>query len=179
MLVALVLIEPVSAMGIRGMMGMHHGQKMGNSMNMHVEVDKHFIEQMIPHHEDAIAMAEMALVRAEHPEIKNLAQDIIESQTAEIEQMRGWYKSWYGTDVPEATMMGMHQTDMTKLENAEEFDKVFIEEMVPHHRMAVMMVRMLDMRTDRPEMKQLADNIRTTQTQEINQMLSWYNEWYR
>ncbi|MDZ4063562.1 MAG: DUF305 domain-containing protein, partial [Coriobacteriia bacterium] len=39
-------------------------------------MDAMFIEQMIPHHDDAIAMAELALTRAEHPELKQLAEDI-------------------------------------------------------------------------------------------------------
>jgi uncharacterized protein (DUF305 family) len=49
--------------------------------------EQHFITMMIPHHEDAIAMANMALTRAEHPEIKQLAKNIKTSQSQEIEQI--------------------------------------------------------------------------------------------
>lgn len=62
--------------------------------------DRHFIVMMIPHHEGAVAMADLALSRAKHPEIKKLAAAIKTSQTQEIQEMRTWYKQWYGTDVP-------------------------------------------------------------------------------
>lgn len=58
--------------------------------------DKAFISEMIVHHEGAIAMAEAALVRAEHEEIKALATDIISAQSREIQQMKEWQKAWYG-----------------------------------------------------------------------------------
>ncbi|MFQ3684268.1 DUF305 domain-containing protein [Roseiflexus sp.] len=57
--------------------------------------DRRFIEAMIPHHEGAVAMARDALQRAEHQEIKNLAQAIITTQQAEIAQMQSWLKEWY------------------------------------------------------------------------------------
>jgi uncharacterized protein (DUF305 family) len=58
------------------------------------EFDKAFIEQMIPHHQGAIDMAELALKNAEHQEIKDLAQEIIKAQETEINMMRGWQSSW-------------------------------------------------------------------------------------
>jgi len=57
-------------------------------------------------------------------------------------------------------------------------DRAFIEEIIPHHQMAVMMARKLLRTTDRPEMQQLAENIIDTQTGEINQMREWYDLWY-
>lgn len=155
------------------------------------QIDSHFIEQMIPHHEDAITMANLALTKAEHQEIKTLAGNIIKAQSEEIDQMKGWYKAWFGEEVPDlnitmghgmGTMMhgGMMgtETDVDALENARPFDKEFIEQMIPHHQMAVMMGQMLLRSTDRPEMKQLAENIISTQTEEINQMREWYSAWY-
>lgn len=152
-------------------------------------IDAHFIEQMIPHHDDAITMAKLALVKANRPEIKQLAQNIIESQSKEIDQMKSWYKDWFGKEVPVSTqgMMGknngMHggmmgdESDMTKLEQSADFDKAFVEEMIPHHQMAVMMANMLKGGTQRPEMKKLADDIVSAQTREIDQMRSWLKEW--
>jgi uncharacterized protein (DUF305 family) len=57
--------------------------------------DLRFIESMIPHHDDAITMAQQALEKAEHPEIKAMAQAIIDGQAAEIEQMQQWRGEWY------------------------------------------------------------------------------------
>lgn len=172
------------------------GPEIKNSENRNTEVagtiDKHFIEQMIPHHDGAIAMANLALEKAKHPEIKTLATAIIAAQTAEIQDMNDWYQDWFGTAAPKVStgMMGggmmsgsgMHmggQEDMTALQNAADFDKAFIEQMIPHHQMAIMMANMLQSGTNRPEMQQLAKNIISSQSKEIQQMQGWYVQWYK
>lgn len=80
-----------------GMMGgmMNRGQ-MGAMMGADFDVDRLFLQMMIPHHEGAIAMAEQALKEAEHNELKTLSQSIITSQSAEIEEMQGYLQEWYG-----------------------------------------------------------------------------------
>lgn len=60
------------------------------------EFDLRFMNAMIPHHEGAIAMAKDALTKAQHAEIRQLANEIIASQQAEIDQMKQWRKTWYG-----------------------------------------------------------------------------------
>ncbi len=158
------------------------------------QLDAHFIEQMIPHHEDAITMAKLAQTRAKKPEVKKLANNIIASQSKEIDQMTSWYASWFGRELPAGKevmnrhgMMGntsgMHMgmmgndSDLTRLENAPDFDRAFVEDMIPHHQMAVMMASMLKDGSNRPEMKKLADDIITAQTNEIDQMRSWLTSW--
>jgi len=54
------------------------------------DYDLEFVNQMIPHHEGAIVMAREALTKAEHAEIKTLANKIIQAQEAEIKQMQGF-----------------------------------------------------------------------------------------
>jgi uncharacterized protein (DUF305 family) len=75
-------------------------------------------------------------------------------------------------------MMG-DETDIDELENADDFDKEFIEQMIPHHQMAIMMANMLLNSTERKEMETLAQNIIKAQTKEINDMRSWHAEWYQ
>ena len=157
-------------------------------------LDAHFIEQMIPHHEDAITMAQLAEIKAKTPEVKQLATNIIGSQGKEIDQMKSWYKQWFGRDLPtgknvmtqhgmmvgnQSMHMGMmgNETDSTRLENAVDFDKAFVEDMIPHHQMAVMMASMLKNGSSRPEMRKLADDIITAQTSEIDQMRGWLTQW--
>lgn len=72
----------------------------GQPGRLMMQSNARFIIMMIPHHQDAVAMADLALTRAQHPEIKQLAQAIKTTQTQEIEQMRTWYKQWYGSPVP-------------------------------------------------------------------------------
>ena len=80
-----------------GMMGM------GSSMDEMMDsldgktgdsFDKAFISAMIVHHQGALDMAEEAKQNAKHQEIKSLADDIIEAQTKEINQMKDWQKAW-------------------------------------------------------------------------------------
>jgi uncharacterized protein (DUF305 family) len=157
-----------------------------------VSIDRHFIELMIPHHDGAVAMATLALIKATRPEIKTLAAAIIKDQNKEIGNMRVWYKNWFQTEVPKGNVSsmgggmmsgsGMHmggQEDMQTLENANDFDKAFIEAMIPHHQLAVMMAQMLRSGTTRPEMLSLADAIVESQSREIQDMQSWYRSWYK
>ncbi len=58
------------------------------------ELDGMFLEMMIPHHQSAIGMARDALAKADHPEIKDLAQKIVSAQQKEIEQMQNWKSKW-------------------------------------------------------------------------------------
>lgn len=60
--------------------------------------DRAFIEGMIPHHQGAIDMAEMALESAQHEEIKAMAREIISAQQAEIDQMEQWMIDWGYTE---------------------------------------------------------------------------------
>lgn len=58
------------------------------------DFDLHFLDMMTPHHEGAVAMAKDALQKAEHAEIKTLAQNIIKAQEAEIKKMNDWKTAW-------------------------------------------------------------------------------------
>jgi len=185
-LLTVLVIDAVvnnNATGMMRMMGIRQPtQKMSN-------IDRHFIEQMIPHHEGAIDMAKLAQERSNRPEIKTLADNITKSQSEEIAKMKNWYRDWYGEEVSEDSNVGMGMgrgmmhggmmgdTDIEALKSSQDFDKAFIEEMIPHHQMAVMMANMLLQGTNRPEMKQLAQDIIEAQTREIEDMRQWYTNW--
>lgn len=164
--------------------------------------DRHFIEKMIPHHTAAVAMADLALTQAKHPELKQLAASVKKTQTQEIQEMRRWYKQWYGMEVPSAGKgdmgmigggqggMAMHsgmmnrmdmqmdmQTDLTRLKHASDFDREFIRQMIPHHQMAVMMSSMI-LNSEHPELRSLAQSIIESQTAEIRQMQQWQKAWH-
>lgn len=190
LLVWLITVSSFSGK-MSSMMGMQRQQnnipyQQGSAMMGNM--DKQFIEQMIPHHEDAITMAKLALEKSQRSEIKELANNIIKTQSDEITNMRKWYKDWYGSDVPENAMgnsgMGMrggmmnNSMDSQSLADAADFDKEFLTQMTMHHRMAVIMARMMLSGTNRPEMKQLGEEIIGAQTREINQMQAWYQAWY-
>ncbi len=80
-------------MSPRQMMDAMSGQLQGKTGD---DFDAAFLEQMIPHHMGAVAMAQMVLQTSKRPELVKLANDIMASQEKEIELMRGWQKSWFG-----------------------------------------------------------------------------------
>jgi uncharacterized protein (DUF305 family) len=187
-LILAVIFAPMMRYG--GMMSWGNNQNQSTRTGITSSIDQHFIEQMIPHHEGAIAMANLALTEATHPEIKTLAEAILKAQTDENQQMQSWYQDWFGRAVPKGSAVmggmmsqgGMHMgssQDIDTLKNATDFDKEFIEQMIPHHQMAIMMARMLEAGTNRPEMQQLAKNIIKSQSEEIQQMQDWYTNWYK
>jgi uncharacterized protein (DUF305 family) len=72
-------------------MDMMNPQELGNREPF----DKAFIDAMIPHHQSAIYMAQVAQEESKIPVIKQLAEDIVDAQKREIEQMKQWRKQWY------------------------------------------------------------------------------------
>ena len=67
--------------------------KMMEAMNGK-DFDIHFLDMMTPHHTGAVTMAKEALTKAEQPELKTLANQIIKSQEAEIKMMADWKAKW-------------------------------------------------------------------------------------
>lgn len=169
------------------------GNGMGGMMG---EVDQHFIVMMIPHHEGAIAMADLALgadqggqPRAQHREILDLAAAIKAAQSKEIADMRSWYQSWYRAAVPSTGAMGgmggmmggaMGDADLVTLRglSGEAFDRAFLAQMVPHHQMAVMMAQMALPGAQHQELRALLAAIIASQSTEIARMQQWYQTWY-
>jgi uncharacterized protein (DUF305 family) len=161
---------------------------------VNTSIDATFIENMIPHHQDAVDMAKLALEQAKTNEVKTLAQNIITNQQEEIIIMEAWYKTWFGAEVPDTETSGYGmmmsgrdmmggggmmngQNDLSELTNAKDFDKAFVEQMIPHHEMAIMMAQMLLRTTSREEMRTLAQNIIDAQSKEAKDMLGWLEVW--
>jgi uncharacterized protein (DUF305 family) len=160
--------------------------------------DQHFVEMMIPHHDGAIAMAELARTRSKRPQIRMLAERIQRSQSAENAQMRRWYRQWFNADVPRwpagaagfghGMGMGWHSgmgggmpgmgISLEALKNAADFDRTFVEQMIPHHRMGVMMASHASWNTQHRELRDLQAAMVKVQSQEIAQMEQWYSQWY-
>jgi uncharacterized protein (DUF305 family) len=138
--------------------------------------DRAFVAAMIPHHESAVKMAGIAQGRAESDFVKELASNIMDTQTEEIALMRAQDAELAKAGVKagklsvEEHMMGMDE-DPAMLQKAEPFDAAFIKMMIPHHEGAIEMAREeLDTGED-PELKELAQNIVDAQQTEIDQMI--------
>ena len=157
------------------------------------QYDLRFIDAMSAHHKGAIEMAQDALNKSQRPEIKQLARNIIAAQSRELKQMKQWQQAWYpnasktpvaydaqtGHTVPMSAMQ-MHGMMMNQgLGPADaEFDLRFINAMIPHHEGAIAMAQDALNKSQRPEIKRLAQSIITSQQQEIDQMKQWRTLWY-
>jgi uncharacterized protein (DUF305 family) len=143
--------------------------------------DAAFVDSMVPHHEGAVEMAEVGLENAEHEEIRQLSQNIIDSQRAEIEKFGRIREGLDGptTEMSEEdmSMMGM-MDDPQQLANEDPFDKAFIDNMIPHHRSAIAMAEVAVKESEDPEIREIANDIVSAQEREIGQMKQWRQEWY-
>ncbi len=145
------------------MNGMH-------DMNMTVTSERDFLQKMIPHHEEAVASAKEVVARGgSTPEIKTLAENIITAQEKEIGDMKTWFKSWYGVDY---TSDGKYEPMMRPLAalSGAALDKVFLNDMILHHKGALMMASSVTAHIEHPEVTTLVGNINTTQSAEITEM---------
>ncbi|MDX1993835.1 MAG: DUF305 domain-containing protein [bacterium] len=158
-----------------------------------------FLEGMIDHHQMALDMAQDCLAKAQTESIQTVCQNIIDTQSAEIELMRGWLLAWYNIDyapMPMSEMMGMmgegddhsghggHNTDgpftdpammmgmfagFNRLEGVE-YEIAWLESMIDHHDDALHMAERILRRAQHEEVITLANTILEVQTAEIEQM---------
>ncbi|MBI4896754.1 MAG: DUF305 domain-containing protein [Actinobacteria bacterium] len=145
--------------------------------------DAAFAREMIPHHEGAVSMAKSARKKAMHDEIRRLANSIISSQNSEIEQLRRIDRELSSGGVKPSSLnmshaqMGM-DFEMPMLDRARDFDKAFIDMMIPHHRGAIAMAQSEIADGTHAELRQLARAIISAQQKEIALMQSWRKRWY-
>lgn len=152
------------------------------------EADTRFATMMLPHHAQAVAMADLALAQATDTKVKALALKIKAAQGPEIARMSGWLTGW-GVPIPGpaedsgmAGMPGMSQQaggmmskgQMTDLGAATgpAFDRMFLAMMVAHHQGAVATAKDELAQGANPEAKELAQSIVDSQSKEIAEMNS-------
>ena len=152
--------------------------------------DVGFAQGMIPHHAQAVEMADLALEKSTNADVLALAKQIKASQNPEIQTMSGWLQSW-GQKVPstdsmsggghDMTDMGgmmmdgmMTEADMEKLESSSgtAFDRLWMELMIQHHEGAVRMSEDELKDGKNLDVKALAQTIVTSQQAEISTMNS-------
>lgn len=147
----------------------------------HNDADIDFASGMIPHHQQAVEMSEMALDQASSPDVVSLAEEIRAAQEPEIQTMTAWLEEW-GAEVPSAGEMGgmdmddmegmMSAEDMESLEGAQgtSFDTMWLEMMIEHHNGAVRMAQTEVEEGADPDAVALAETIIETQQAEITEM---------
>ena len=145
----------------------------------HNQADITFASGMVPHHQQAIAMADMALKQASNANVKQLATAIKAAQDPEIQTMTGWLTSWGSTPMPSGHDMGgmsmggmMTDQDMSALGKASgtTFDRMWLQMMIKHHQGAVAMAKTELAQGAHPDAKTLAQQVIDSQSKEITTM---------
>ncbi|WP_328421541.1 DUF305 domain-containing protein [Micromonospora sp. NBC_00389] len=183
------------------MAGMDHGGRSPNataSESAHAsagavnDADVMFAQMMIPHHRQAVEMADLAPTRANDAELKDLAAKIKAAQDPEISTMTGWLTGWgkptaapeghampgMGTPMPGMSaaetgipgMAGMaseEQMNKLKADMGSEFDKLFAQMMIAHHKGAIDMAKTEQTDGSNAEAKALAATIEADQAAEV------------
>ena len=158
------------------------------SAGAHNAQDVSFAQGMIPHHQQAVEMAELADGRAASSQVKDLAARVEKAQGPEITTMTAWLKAW-DEKVPESMpgmdhsgmegmegmegMAGMMDSaDMGKLKKAsgKDFDSMFLTMMVEHHEGAVEMATTEKAKGQYKAATAMAGDIVTAQNAEISEM---------
>ena len=138
-----------------------------------------FLEGMIDHHHMAVMTAELCADRAVHPELKEMCGDIATTQMAEIEQMQGWLKDWYGITYEPRMTHGMEkQVDKLAALTGAEFEVAFLGMMIKHHEGAVKEAGKIVDRAAHPELVAMGNSIIQAQMAEIAMMQGWLSDWY-
>ena len=147
------------------------------------DVDAEFTRMMIPHHYQAIVMSELAPDRAADPELKSLADRILTEQGLEIQMMRGWQgRNGLPVTDPETAyqdlltkpdmleQMGMatkEEMDRLASLSGADFDRLYLDLMIPHHDGAVIMLRDVILNGSDQQLNQMAQDMMSTQMAQI------------
>ncbi len=159
--------------GMRGnnSMGMHHN----SGTATYTGADVMFLQMMIPHHQQAIDISNIALKTSKDSELLALATTIIRAQTEEIEQMETWLKEAGASKDMGHSMDGMggmlDAAELSSLSAAtgKSFDLLWLKGMIAHHDGAIHMTTMIE-DAENAEIKAFGEKIVKNQSAEIAQM---------
>ena len=139
-----------------------------------------FASSMMPHHQQGLEMADMALTQAGSAEVKNLATQIKTAPDPEIATMTGWLTAWGAGPMPSGdhdmggvSMDGMMSAqEMTALKDVSgtAFDRMWLQLMIKHHEAAVAVAKTQLSQGQSPDAKTLAQAVIDGQTKEIATM---------
>ena len=177
-LIILIALRVVNSDSGSHMMGDSSAKGMNNSQSASdLEMNEYmFAEMMIPHHQQAVDMSDLALKKSTNPKILDLAQRIKSAQSSEIIQMQYWLGGKEAnsmmSDHSGHSMGGMlTEEEFSKLESSSgvTFDTLFLEGMIVHHEGAIDMAQMIKDTTTQ-EVNEFGLNVVEVQSEEIREM---------
>ena len=162
--------------GDMGQMSGHMGHGSSSSKNAnYTGADIMFLQMMIPHHQQAIDISNLAMKASQDTELIELAKIIARDQAAEIKQMKAWLK-----DAGASEDMGHAMHDMGGMLNddelaalsaatGKEFDILWLKGMTEHHDGAIHMTQMIEDARN-AEIKAFGTKVIKDQSKQIDQM---------
>ena len=178
-LLGLILGTSINRSSDNGFFGMHGNDSMGMHHNSgpaaYTGADAMFLQMMIPHHQQAVDISQLALKTSTDPELLALAQTIIKAQSAEIVQMNVWlkdagYKAGMGHSMDEMGGM-LDDAELSALAAAtgKDFDLLWLKGMIGHHDGAIHMTTMIRDASN-ADIKTFGENVVKDQSAQIVQM---------
>jgi len=168
-----VLLAMSAALSVAGCQPSESPRKAATGQVQANDADRAFIDAMVPHHEMAFMMADDALAKAKHAEIKTFAQKVKRDQTREIDQMKQYRQQWFGSNATPP----MDHSQMKSMAAGPDFDSMWSEEMIKHHQSAIDMANRALTAAARPETKALAQQMIDAQKKEQDQLRAWIKVW--
>jgi uncharacterized protein (DUF305 family) len=153
---------------------MGHGSSSSSNSN-YTGADIMFLQMMIPHHQQAIDISNLAMKNSQDPELLELAKIIARDQAAEIKQMKAWLKDAGASEDMGHSMDGMggmlNDDDLAALSAAtgKEFDTLWLKGMTEHHDGAIHMTQMIE-DAQNADIKAFGTKVIKDQSEQIAQM---------
>ena len=160
----------------------------GHMQSGDMPYDLHFIDMMMMHHQQGIEMARLAEGKAQNARVKAFAAKTAADQEKDIQKLQ-WHRDNHYPGRPKMdhqqmmahmqSMMPGHENmmmdmeaDLAKLRAASgrEFDRLFLDTMIPHHQMAIDMSKDAVAKAQHAEIKELARQAIAKQQAEIAEM---------
>ena len=175
-LVALIMVMALAGCSKDSSMGMDHEGHSSMASGDLSSDDIMFLQMMIPHHQQAIDISDLALTKSSDSELLALAKDIRDGQGAEIVKMKAWLDG-ANAGMDPGHSMGHDMSGMLsdselaalKAATGKSFDLLWLKGMTGHHVGAIDMAAMIEDASN-PEIKSFCQAIVTTQSAQNKQM---------
>ena len=162
--------------GDMGQMSGHMGHGTSSSKNAnYTGADIMFLQMMIPHHQQAIDISNLAMKSSQDAELIELAKIIARDQAAEIKQMKAWLTDAGASEDMGHSMDGMggmlSDDELAALSAAtgKEFDVLWLKGMTEHHDGAIHMTQMIE-DAQNADIKAFGTKVIKDQSEQIDQM---------
>ncbi|MFM8524135.1 MAG: DUF305 domain-containing protein [Cyanobacteriota bacterium] len=140
-------------------------------------IDQHLIHTLLVHQAGGLALADHAIPRLRDPRLRTLAEAIRGRQRRDQDVLIHWYAGWFGREAPSWTPTALvlpgFVLDPLAVETAGDGDRAFVEQVIPHLRLGLMIALQAQVHTAHRELLALEQRLVQRQSAEIRQLEAW------